>query len=155
VTAAIAQLVGEVQRQGFAFPPGRVSIGEFGDSPELSASLLALVHGGGKRGTAGLLWAFEAEGEPIPGAGDIEIAVDHAGRPSAVLRFTQVDVVPFDAVSAEFAASEGEGDLSLEYWRRAHWEFFSRECAAIGRAPAPDMPVVCMRFEVLHLCRRP
>jgi uncharacterized protein YhfF len=61
-----------------------------------------------------------------------------------------VDVVPFADVDAEFAAIEGEGDGSLEYWRRAHEAFFGRECKRIGRAPEPRMPVVCERFEVVY-----
>ena len=150
---SIEALIAEVEREGFVLPPGRVSRGEFGDSAELSAQLLALIRSGGKRATAGLLWAFEAEGEPVPERGDIEIAVDHDGRPAVVLRFTGIQVVPFDEVTGDFAREEGEGDLSLEFWRQAHWDFFTRECARTGRKPASDMPVVCMRFEVLHLCR--
>ena len=52
-------------------------------------------------------------------------------------------------MSEEFAAAEGEGDGSLAYWRDAHWAAFSREFAAAGRSPSPDMPVVCERFEVV------
>ena len=48
---------------------------------------------------------------------------------------------------------EGEGDGSLAYWRDAHWAFFSRECARIGRAPSEAMPVVCSVFEVLAIVR--
>lgn len=53
------------------------------------------------------------------------------------------------ARSSGYAAREGEGDGSLAYWRESHWAFFSRECARIGREPAPDMPVVCAEFELL------
>jgi uncharacterized protein YhfF len=66
-------------------------------------------------------------------------------------RFTEVEVVPFNQVSARFAAREGEGDSSLEYWRQAHWAFFSRECQRIGRVPNEQMPVVCCSFEVLDI----
>jgi len=52
-------------------------------------------------------------------------------------------------VSEEFAATEGEGDGSLAYWRQAHQAAFSRELGAIGRAVSADMPVVCERFEVV------
>ena len=52
-------------------------------------------------------------------------------------------------VPEEFAATEGEGDGSLRYWREAHWEYFGRECERIGRARDLKMPVVCERFEVV------
>ena len=57
----------------------------------------------------------------------------------------------FNAVSAEYAAIEGEGDGSLEYWRKGHWSLFSRECRRIGMQPTATMPVVCNVFEVLHV----
>jgi uncharacterized protein YhfF len=63
---------------------------------------------------------------------------------------TAVDIVAFDAVSAEFAAIEGEGDASLDYWRRVHWDYFGRECARIGHEPCVAMPVVCERFIVVY-----
>jgi uncharacterized protein YhfF len=62
-----------------------------------------------------------------------------------------VEVVPFCEVTADYAAIEGEGDGSLEYWRRAHWSFFSRECIRIAREPNERMPVVCSVLEVLNV----
>ena len=64
-------------------------------------------------------------------------------------RITQVDIIPFNQVSADYAAVEGEGDGSLEYWKTGHWVFFSRECKRIGRTPEPTMPVICSQFEVI------
>jgi uncharacterized protein YhfF len=58
-------------------------------------------------------------------------------------------VLPFDEVTAEYAAIEGEGDGSLAYWREAHRAFFGRECERIGRQPVDSMPVVCSIFEVV------
>jgi uncharacterized protein YhfF len=60
-----------------------------------------------------------------------------------------VEIVAFNAVTAEFAAVEGEGDGSLAFWRRVHEEFFARDCARLQRVPQADMPVVCERFEVV------
>lgn len=140
---------------GIALPSGAVRVDGYGDSEALSNDLLALIRSGRKRAGTGLLWAHEAEGEPIGQAGDIEIVVDHHGRPCIVTRLLDVYVVPFRDVSADYAAIEGEGDSSLEFWREAHWACFSRECARIGRTPSPDMPVVCSSFEVLHVLPPP
>lgn len=85
----------------------------------------------------------------MPQAGDIEIVVDHLFNPVLLTRLTRVAVVAFNEVSAKYAATEGEGDGSLEHWREGHWRFFSRECARIGRIPSQDMPVVCNEFELL------
>lgn len=97
------------------------------------------------------MWAIEADGEALSEVGDIEIVVDHRNEPVFVTRITSVAVVPYSEVTAEYAAIEGEGDGSLEYWRKAHWDFFSRECQRIGRQPSESMPVVCGVFEVLNV----
>ena len=96
-----------------------------------------------------LLWAHERENKPVPRPGDPSIVTDFAGNAVCVIETVRVDIVAFNEVSAEFAATEGEGDGSLAYWRRAHDEFFGRECRRLGRQPAHDMPLVCERFEVV------
>lgn len=62
---------------------------------------------------------------------------------------TSVSVVPFDEVDEEFAYIEGEGDRSLGYWRKVHWDCFVQDLSAIGRVAVPNMPVVRERFEVV------
>ena len=121
----------------------------YGDSPELSEQLLALIRGGRKRAGTALLWSLEAEGEPLPSVGDIEVVLDHRHEPSIISRITWVEVLPFGEVSAEYAAVEGEGDGSLDHWRRVHWDFFTRECRGLGREADWEMPVVCSVFEVV------
>ena len=112
-------------------------------------SLLALVLDGTKTGTAGALWDYEAEGEPIAEVGSLWIILDGSARPRALIETTAVAVVPFDQVDAEHARSEGEDDLSLASWRRIHEDFF-RSHASHDRGFQPDMPVVCERFRVLY-----
>jgi uncharacterized protein YhfF len=121
----------------------------FDDNEPSANQLAALVLAGRKRATAALLWCHEQEGKPLPRPGDLSIVTDFAGTPLCVIETSRVDIVRFDEVSAEFAATEGEGDASLAYWRRTHEAFFGRECRRIGRVPDPRMPVVCERFEVV------
>lgn len=121
----------------------------FGVGPPLADTLLQLVLEGRKTGTAGALWDYEAEGEPVPEPGELSILLDGQGHPRALIVTTEVRTERFDEVDADFAAREGEGDLSLAYWRRAHEEFFT-EHAAHDRGFAPDMPVVLQTFEVLY-----
>ncbi len=121
----------------------------FGGGPALADRLLALVLDGTKTATAGALWDYEAEGLPVPEPGQLSILLDSGGRPRALIATTEVQVLPFDEVPADFAHDEGEGDRSLEHWRRAHREFFTTY-AAPGRGFADDMPVVCERFTVLY-----
>ncbi len=122
----------------------------FGDTPELASELLDLVVQGKKTATAGLLWAWDANDGGPPKEGQTYIVHDWDGAARAVIENTQVTIVPFDRVDAQFAAAEGEDDLSLASWRRAHWEYFGRECKRLGRSPSQIMPVVCLRFRVLY-----
>jgi uncharacterized protein YhfF/predicted enzyme related to lactoylglutathione lyase len=121
----------------------------FGDSEELADDLAALVLAGTKRATAGAVWSYEAEGKALPRPGDLSVVTDWAGIPVCVIETIQVDVVPFDAVTAEFASVEGEGDGSLEYWREGHTQYFNRECSRLGRTFSGSMPVACERFRVI------
>ena len=56
-------------------------------------------------------------------------------------------MVPFDEVSSYHAYREGEGDLSLEYWREVHRAFFLTEMNAIDKNFDEKMKVVCEEFE--------
>ena len=152
---SIESLVVKLGTLGISLPPGPVRVDSYGDSPALSEALLALIRSGHKRAGTGLLWAYEADGEAIPECGDIEIIVDHHHEPAIVTRITSVQIIPYAEVTAEYAAIEGEGDGSLEYWRKAHWAFFSRECRRIGREPEEAMPVICTIFEVLNIAALP
>ncbi|MGE5674965.1 MAG: ASCH domain-containing protein [Mycobacterium leprae] len=122
----------------------------FGSGGQMADELLALVLSGRKTATTSAVWSLEHNGEPIPRIGDYSVITDGAGRARRVIRTTAVAVMPFSEVGAEFAAAEGEGDLSLDYWRTGHWRFFGRELASFGRLPQLDMPVVCERFEVVY-----
>jgi uncharacterized protein YhfF len=126
----------------------------FGDSEELANGLAELVLAGTKRATAATAWSFEAAGKRLPQPGDLSVVTDWGGKPLCVIETTRVDVMPFDEVSAEFAAIEGEGDGSLRYWRQAHTEFFSRECAGSGRTFSEDMLISCERFDVVYPVQR-
>ena len=121
----------------------------FGTGGAMADELVGLVLAGGKRATAGALWSYEHDGEQIPRPGEYSVIVDGAGVARCVTRTERVEVVPFSEVGEEFAAAEGEGDLSLEYWREGHWKYFTRELAGFDRAPDMDMPVVCERFTVV------
>ena len=122
----------------------------FDDNEQTANALGALVLSGPKRATAGLLWTHEFTSKPFPQVGALSVVTDWHGTPLCVIETTHIEIVPFDAVSDNFAATEGEGDQTLSYWRDAHWRFFSRECQRLGREPSLDMPVVCEQFKVVY-----
>jgi len=121
----------------------------FADSKESANELAGLVLMGIKRATAALLWADAFERKPRVEVGALSVLTNWEGTPLCVIETTRVDVLPFQDVPPEFAALEGEGDLSLRYWREAHWAYFERDCRRIGVQPTLLMPVVCERFRVV------
>lgn len=121
----------------------------FGATVSHANELLALVLAGTKTATAGALWDYEADGEPLPAEGRFDIVLDGEGIPRALLRNIRVSVVRFDEVDAEHAWLEGEGDRSLAMWRSDHEKFFTHH-ASHDRGFASDMPVVLERFELFH-----
>lgn len=122
----------------------------FGLGEKDAEELSNLVLQGKKTATASLPWEYEDEPEDAPVLGGYSVVTDFAGNPKCVVRTTEIRVLPFSEVDAEFAFNEGEGDQSLDYWREVHWDYFSRRCAALGKEPSLGMPVNCERFELLY-----
>jgi molybdopterin-guanine dinucleotide biosynthesis protein A len=116
----------------------------FGNDAATATELGLLVRDGPKRATAGLRSQFEPD-EPLPVAGDLSVILDGAGLPLCVIRATGVEIRQFGEVDEEFAWTEGEGDRSLAYWRRAHIEFFASQGVEVTEADE----VVLERFELL------
>jgi uncharacterized protein YhfF len=128
-----------------AVPPPAWS---FGDNPALADELLRLVLDGRKSATSTALVELEDAGLDVPRPGDLSIVVDADGEPRALLRTTEVEVVPFDEVGAEHAAAEGEDDLSLASWRTEHEKYWRR---VLGDDRfGGDLRVVAERFELVY-----
>ena len=119
----------------------------YGDDPD---ALAELTRTGVKTATASAGPLYELEGEPLPTSGEYSVILNSRGEAVCVIRTTRVYTVPFDRVSEEQAFREGEGDRSLEYWRRVHEDFFRAELEEAGLAFSPEMPVVCEEFEVVY-----
>lgn len=113
--------------------------------------LVDLVLRGMKRATTSALWVYEHEHEPIPAAGDYSVITDWEGIAKCIIQTTGITIVPFNEVTAEMAAKEGEGDLSLSYWQKGHALFFRAECRAIGAEFIETIPVVFEEFEVVYI----
>lgn len=122
----------------------------FGATAAHADELLSLVIAGIKTATASSVWDYEHSGEPLPLEGEYSILLDGGGEPRAVIVTTQLETVAFDEVTAEHAAAEGEGDLTLAAWRDIHERFWTHH-SENPRGFAPDMPVLCERFELVAI----
>ena len=111
--------------------------------------LAKLVMQGVKTATCSALALYEYENEEIPKVGDYSVILDSDGQAVCIIRTTKVYIETFDQVSERHAYLEGEGDRSLEYWRRVHEEFFTEELKTIQQKFDTKMELVCEEFEVV------
>ena len=121
----------------------------FGADPEMADRLGGLVVAGVKTATSSAVCEYEHNGEALPVVGELGIVHDGRGEPLCLIETTQVRVFPFDEVPGDHAYAEAEGDRSLDAWRQAHWDFFSRFLPTLGLEPARDMSIVCEEFRVV------
>ena len=110
----------------------------FGGAPDKLARLVA---SGIKTATCSSLELMRYEGEILNSEGD---AV-------CIIRTTRVYVETFERVTEEHAFKEGEGDRSLDYWRRIHREFFTEELGAVGLSFDESSELVCEEFQVVYV----
>lgn len=140
----------EAQPAAFSGSQDTYAAWSFGNTPAMADELGALVVQGTKTATASLVWAYELEEEPFPKPGDLIILLDSVGNPLCITETVDVDIKPFNKVEEQHAFEEGEGDRTLVYWRKVHWEFFSAECESLGKKPSDSMPVLCERFRLVY-----
>lgn len=125
--------------------PAEVEAFQFGADADWLAEL---VMDGKKTATCSAHVLYELEGEAIPHVGQYNIVLNSKEMPVAVIRITDVSLVPMNELPEEFALAEGEGDY--DYWWTAHKQFFSQELEVHGLSYAENLLLVCERFEVVY-----
>ena len=115
----------------------------FGGDKQIADELAELTIKGDKRATTSLHYLYE---------GELSIITDFDGNAKCIIKTTDVKVLPFSKVDEKFAYTEGEGDKSLEYWRRVHIKAFNDELKelSIDMEFSEDMLVVCEIFQVIY-----
>lgn len=106
-----------------------------------------------KRGTCHQALQFDNDNIPMRSVGDYWVVVRTDGTPFCVVKIIGINIIPFNLVGPEFAASEGpEGDVlpSHENWSFAHREYFIEQCERWGVDWHEDNPVVCESFITVY-----
>lgn len=119
----------------------------YGDNPD---KLAELTLNGIKTATCSAYYWYEKEGEELPKEGEYSVILNSRDEAVCVTETTRVYVERFKDISKEHAYKEGEGDRSLEYWRKVHNDFFTKELGEVGAEFNEDMKVVCEEFEVVY-----
>ncbi len=87
----------------------------------------------------------------MPQVGEYNIILDENEQAVCITQTTKVYQTTFAKVDARHARLEGEGDLSLAYWRKVHQDFFTQELAELGEEFSPEFEVICEEFTVVYV----
>ena len=119
----------------------------FGEAPDKLADLVLQK---AKTATCSAYDLYLINNEPIPKAGDYSIILNSKEEAVCIIKTLKVYVTEFNNVSEEHAFKEGEGDRSLEYWRRVHMNFLTNELTSVNITFDENTKVVCEEFEVVY-----
>jgi uncharacterized protein YhfF len=78
------------------------------------------------------------------------IVTDWEHHPVCIIQTTEVNIVPFREIDAQFAYDYGEGERTLVWLKHQLWDYYEQECTLIGRQASEQMPLVCERFQVVY-----
>lgn len=109
-----------------------------------------LIDAGIKRASCSLKAGYARDSEPLPQVDRLCLVLNWAQEPVCIVRLTEVSCCAFEAVSAAFAAEEGEGDGSYAWWRQAHLAFFTAYARDIGVSFDENAELVLERFEKVY-----
>ena len=121
----------------------------FGNTSEMARELAELVLHGRKTATASLLETNKRQPQNAPIENGFSVVTDMEDIPMCVIRTTEIIHVPFSDVDTAFAYAEGEGDRTLESWRVAHRDYFSKEAASLGFDFDETSIICCERFSLM------
>lgn len=121
----------------------------FGDTPEMARELAELVISDQKIATASLVKVNELKPELAPIPDGLSVVTNFEGNPLCVIQTTEIHHLPFNKVDAQFAFNEGEGDRSLDYWRKVHRDYFTKEARELDIEFNEESLICCERFKLL------
>jgi len=119
----------------------------FRDNESDANKCVELVKKGVKKATSNSLLGLQYRKETLPKIGDFIVVTNWEGQAQCIVRLTRVSFKPYFNIDHDFARLEGEGDRSLDYWKRVHWNHYIKELEPFGRVPRESMIIVCQEFE--------
>jgi uncharacterized protein YhfF len=109
----------------------------------------AAILAGEKTLTSSTVWDFP-DGR-IPFVGALSVLLNGARRPVAIVETTRVAVMPFGAADAAMALAYGEGERTLDWFRREIGDWYRTAAARHGAAFTEETEVI---FEWFRVARR-
>lgn len=121
----------------------------FGYGDYQANKLIGYVKQGIKTGTSSAYDLYD-DSEKKPEKNDISIITYGNGLPGCIIKTIEIRNKKFHEINEDEAKAEGEGKLTLDYWREVHEHFFKKEYAEMGREFSFDIPVIYEKFELIY-----
>ncbi|MBQ4913577.1 ASCH domain-containing protein [Maribacter sp. MMG018] len=119
----------------------------FYDNEQDANNCADLTKKGIKKAFSSSLLGIQHRKEKLPKIGDFIVITNWEGEAQCIIQLTSVTLRPYFSINESYAEKEGEGDKSLAYWKKVHWEYYTRELGSFGREPRDSMIIVCQEFK--------
>ena len=119
-----------------------------GSTPETADEGVVLISHGTKTLTSSPFWNYP-DGK-IPFVGALSVLLDASRRARGIVRTTRVEIMPFGAITEEMARAYGEGERTVEWWRRVMGASNRASAARHNAILTDDTPHIWEWFTVVH-----
>ena len=119
-----------------------------GSDPETADEGAVRILNGTKTLTSSPFWDYP--NSKIPFVGALGVLLDGSRRPRGIVETTRVEIMPFGAITQEMARAYGEGELTVEWWRRVMGAFYRASAARHNAILTDDTPHIWEWFAVVH-----
>jgi uncharacterized protein YhfF len=111
-----------------------------GSAPEHADDGVMLILSGVKTLISSAFWDYP-DGK-IPFVGALSVLLDGACRPRGIVETTRVEIMPFKTITEDMAHDYGEGERTVDWWRRAMGAFYQVSAARHGAGFTDYTPLI-------------
>ncbi|APQ17521.1 ASCH domain-containing protein [Maribacter hydrothermalis] len=122
----------------------------FGDNEQDANEIAKLIKNGTKKAISYSLLGLQNRNEPLPKIGDYIVVTDWSGEAQCIVSTKAVSLKPYFSIDETYAQLEGNGDKTLNSWKKYYWDFFTKELQKFNRQPRESMIVVCQTIEKVN-----
>jgi len=112
--------------------------------------LLELYLEGKKMASSGLVEGFKACNAPLPKVGNYWMILNSKEEAKCIVKTLAIEFYVFSEVPEKVSLAEGEGDCSIEHWRKVHIAFFQPYLADWGISNIKDATVITEYYDVVY-----
>jgi len=121
---------------------------EIGDTPASRDAGADLILAGVKTATSSPFWDFP-DGH-IPFVGALSVLLDGQRRARAICETVRIEIRAFDDIDADFTEAYGEGERTLDWWRREIGDWYRAAAARHGQPFDGRTEIICEWLAVVR-----